>query len=87
MGERKLQPAGCSLTARRALVPAAAATSVAPPARRHLPCIRTTRFLLERAEEIMHYTNYWDKASRILARLMKGLLTGDKLEPPTFAEF
>ena len=35
----------------------------------------------------MHYTNCWDKATRILTRLMKGLLTGDKQEPPTSAEF
>ena len=35
----------------------------------------------------MHYTNCWDKATRILARLMKGVLMGDKLEPSTPTEF
>ena len=87
MAERKLHLAGCSMTAMRAQVPAAAATSAAPPARPNLPCVKTILFLLQRAEDIMYYTNCWDKATRILARLMKGLLTGDKQEPPTSAEF
>ena len=85
MAGRKIHLAGCSMTVMRALVPAATATSAAPPARCNLPCVKTIRFLLQRAEDIMHYTNCWDKATRILAMLMKGLLTDDKREPPTFA--
>ena len=34
----------------------------------------------------MHYTNSWDKATRILARFMKGLLTGDRAGRPSSAE-
>ena len=34
----------------------------------------------------MHYTNSWDKATRIFARFMKGLLTGDRASPPSSAE-
>ena len=87
MAERKPQLAGRPMTAMRALVPAAAATSGAPPARRNLPCVKTIRFLLLRAEDVMHYTNCWCKATRILARLMKGLLMGDKQGLPASAEF
>ena len=87
MTERKLHLAGCYMTLMRAPVPATAATSAAPPARRNFPCVKTKRFLLHRAEDIMHYTNDWDKTTRILARLMKGLLTCDTQEPPTSAEF
>ena len=67
MAERKLHLAGCSMTTVRAGEPAAAATSGALPIRRNLPCVKTIRFLLQGVEDIMHYTNCWDKATRILA--------------------
>ena len=81
MAERKLHLAWCSLATMQTPAPDAAATSRVPPARHNLPCVKTIRYLLQRAEDIMHYTNSWDKATRILARFMKGLLTGDRAEP------
>ena len=75
------------MNAMRAPVPAAAVTSVALLARRYFPRIETTRFLLQRAGDIMHYTNDWNKATRILARLMRGLLTGYTQGTPTSADF
>ena len=78
--------AGCSLVTLKTPAPDAAATSAAPPAWRSLPVVGTIWSLLQRANDIMHYINDWDKATKILTRFMRGLLTGDRAEPPSSTE-